>query len=438
MNTSRAKILDSSLAVTVATPSPVPVASVLPARRDDAKTFLREFTCELLREISPTAKALWLLGVATLVSGAIYFGHAAFMRYRTEQQQNTSQVETLKGRIDEQERGLAQLSERQDQGSPQNSYGTKKEAESRQNNQPVPYGPSLPTKLWNSYRKGTCLIAGSYVLLDSASGRPLRYPEVEMSQEERLLTIGTEVPLTPEGNGTIFRLEFVGTGFHVGDGYVLTNRHLVNQPWLVDLRAQFLISSSGATPRVDKLQAFFPDHRQPITLQFRTASKTDDVAVCTLKTTPPNIPALPLDEQLGAVEVGRHVVMMGYPTGPNRMLALLPEAEAIAVENEYGGSLVTLLDQLAKLKLINPLTTQGYITDLYKNRIVFDAATSEGSSGTPMLGESGKVIGITFAVLVDNRASNFAVPIAAGIEPLRRAGWRPQSRGSNNNDADGP
>lgn len=104
------------------------------------------------------------------------------------------------------------------------------------------------------------------------------------------------------------------------------------------------------------------------------------------------------------------------------------EIEPSAVENEYGGALVTLLDQLAKLKLINPLTTQGYITDLYKNRIVFDAATSEGSSGTPMLGESGKVIGITFAVLVDNRASNFAVPIAAGIEQLKRAGWRPQTK----------
>lgn len=56
------------------------------------------------------------------------------------------------------------------------------------------------------------------------------------------------------------------------------------------------------------------------------------------------------------------------------------------------------LNQLARRKLVNPFTMQGHITDLYKNRIVFDAATSEGSSGTPTLGESGKVIGITFAV----------------------------------------
>ncbi len=108
------------------------------------------------------------------------------------------------------------------------------------------------------------------------------------------------------------------------------------------------------------------------------------------------------------------------------MLALLPEKEAIAVENEYGGSLVVLLDQLAKRKLIKPLTTQGHITDLYKNRIVFDAATSEGSSGTPLFGESGQVIGITFAVLVDERAANFAAPIGTKIEQLKKAGWKPQ------------
>lgn len=427
MSQSTARILDSSPSVTATNTLPVSVALELPGRPHEAKTFLRKFTRELLHEISPAAKTVWLISVAVLVSGGFYLGHAAFQRYRAQQQQTVSQTEALMRRIDEQERVLAKLSERQDQTTQQISEVTKTKPDIKQNNQPVFYGPALPTRLWNSYSKGTCLIAGSYILIDDATGRPLRYPEVEMSPEERLLTTGTKVPLAPEGNGTIFQVEFVGTGFHVGDGYVLTSRHLVNQPWLINLPAQFWISSGGATPRLDKLRAFFPGHRKPITLQFRTASTTNDVAVCTLNNVPSNIPALPLDEQLAAVEIGRQVVMMGYPTGPNRMLALLPEAEAIEVENEYGGSLVTLLDQLAKRRLINPLTTQGHITDLYKNRIVFDAATGEGSSGTPMLGESGKVIGITFAVLVDDRASNFAVPIAVGIEQLKKAGWKPQT-----------
>ena len=428
MSQSTANILESSPSVASTTTLPDPVALVLRGRPDEAKTFLSKFSRELLHEISPAAKTIWLISVAVLVSGVFYLGHSALQRYRTQQQHALNQTQALIRRIDEQEKALAQLSERQDKTTPRSSGVTKTKPDIKENNQPVFYAPALPTRLWNSYSKGVCLIAGSYILIDDATGRPLRYPEVEMSPQERLLTTGTMMELSPEGNGKIFQVEFVGTGFHVGDGYVLTNRHLVSQPWLTNLRAQFLISSSSATPRMDKLQAFFPGHREPIALKFRTASTTTDVAVCTLKNTSPSIPALPLDEQLGAVEIGRQVIMMGYPTGPDRMLALLPESEAMEVENEYGNSLVTLLDQLAKRRLINPLTTQGHITDLYKNRIVFDAATAEGSSGTPMLGESGKVIGITFAVMVDDRASNFGVPIATGVEELKKAGWKPSEK----------
>src|SRR6185295_12795737 len=103
MSLSKAKILDSGLSVTAANNSLVPVASGYPARRDEAKTFLREFTRELLREISPAAKILWLVGVAGLVSGVLYLGHAAFVRYKTQQQQHFSQAETLTKRIDDQE-----------------------------------------------------------------------------------------------------------------------------------------------------------------------------------------------------------------------------------------------------------------------------------------------------------------------------------------------
>ena len=417
MSESTANILDSRRSLTATLP--VPAALELPGHGGEAKTRLRKSTRDLLH-------AVLLVSVALLVGGGFYLGHLTFQSYRAQQQQTLSQTETLLKRMDEQQRLIAQLSERQDLITHQISGITKTQPDTKQNNQPVFYGSALPTRIWNSYSKGICLIAGSYILIDDATGRPLRYPEVEVSPQEQLLTTGKMMSLSPEGNGRIFQVEFVGTGFHVGDGYVLTNRHLVSEPWLTNLRAQVLVSTSSATPRMDKLQAFFPGQRQPIALKFRAASVSGDVAVCTLKSVPSSVPALPLDEDLRAVEIGRQVVIMGYPTGPSRMLALLPEAEAIEVENQYGDSLVTLLDQLAKRRLINPLTTQGHITDLYKNRIVFDAATAEGSSGTPMLGESGKVIGITFAVLVDNRASNFALPISEGVDQLRKAGWKPQ------------
>ena len=421
----RAKLLDRSLGAAAVTTSPVHLPSALPSR-DDTSAFLHDFIRPLLHEIRRGAKVLWLLSPAFLVSGVLYLGHSALSRYRAQQQQSVIQVQTLTKRINEQERLIANLTERLDRTTQQVSEGTQKASDLKQTDPSGSHGSSLPTKLWNSYRKGTCLIAASYILLDPATARPLRYPEVELSEEEQLLTIGTHAPLTPDGEGAIFKMELVGTGFHVGDGYVLTNRHVVSQPWAIDKRAQLFISSIGAIPRMEKLLAFFPGHQQPIVLQFRMASKSDDVAVCTLKTAPSNIPVLPLDQQSWAVEIGRPVVMMAYSSGPERMLALLPESEATAIETEYGGSLFTLLDQLAKGRLVSPLTTQGHITDLYKNRIVFDASTGQGSSGAPVLGESGKVIGIAFAIFGSDRASNFAIPIAVGIKELKKAGWKPK------------
>lgn len=426
MTLSKAKLVDPNTSLPADSVSLVPTGSQVPVRRDHAKIFLREFTRELMREISPVTKILTLAGVVLFASGLIYLGRAGLLRYRAQSHQSLSQAESLKNRIDEQDKRLGILNERTNQTSERLSDLMKTRNSPSSNSNSVLNALSLPNTLWNSYSNGTCLIAGTYRLLDRVTGQPLRYPDSEMSDEERLLIIGTEVPLTAEGKGNVFELEFLGTGFYVGNGFVLTNRHIASQPWAADERAQYFIARTGAVPRLEKLLAFFPGQRQPLALSVKTTSANDDVAVCKLKTVPADIPALPLDGRREATEIGKAVVMMGYPTGPNRLLALLPEAEAIAVQNKYGGSLFTLLDQLARRKLIRPLTTQGHITDLYKNRIVFDASTSAGSSGTPMLGESGQVIGITFAVFVDDRASTFAVPITVGIKALQQAGWRPK------------
>ena len=234
--------------------------------------------------------------------------------------------------------------------------------------------------------------------------------------------------LTPEGHGAIAEYPFVGTGFHVGNGFVLTNRHVV-QPWEADERALTLNSSVKGQPRLKKLVAFFPGNTQSITLKYKQASQREDVAVCTIdaKDLPPKLPVLPLEKDLSTVAVGKIVVTMGYPSGPDRLLALLDESEARAILARYS-SVDAQLNYLAEKKLIQPLTTQGNITDLDARRIVYDARTGEGGSGAPLFGPSGRVIGVTFAIFTENPASNFAVPVRYAIALLEREGWTaPQS-----------
>ncbi len=86
---------------------------------------------------------------------------------------------------------------------------------------------------------------------------------------------------------------------------------------------------------------------------------------------------MPLETDQDAVAVGKTVVMMGYPSGPDRLLALLDDAESRGIQQRYG-SLDSLLGYLAETRRIQPLTTQGNITDLDVRRIAYDARTAEG------------------------------------------------------------
>jgi S1-C subfamily serine protease len=376
------------------------------ARRDDAKIFLREFTRELVREINPSTKIILFAIIIFAVVGALYLGFAQFNETRKNRRVIAEQQERLIAQQQQLQKANDQLG---------------KVIES--NNQVIKT-ISLGEGLRVNYGSGVCLISGSYMFVEAGTGRPLRFPETQTNEQGGTIQNGAEQPvLTPEGRGAIAEYEFVGTGFHTGDGYILTNRHVV-QPWLADERAQSLSSAVNGKPRLKKLVAFFPGVTQPIALKYKQASSGEDVAICTIdpKDMPPKVPVLPLDKSSDSVAVGRIVVTMGYPSGPERLLAMLDPIEAQGIQNRYGTT-ESLLTYLAQTKHINPLQTQGNITDLDAKRIAYDARTGEGGSGGPLFGPSGRVIGITFAIFTENTASNFAVPIHFGIGLLEKSGW---------------
>jgi S1-C subfamily serine protease len=396
--------------------------SAATARRDDAKVFLREFTRELVREIKPTTKIITLAIALALVGGILYLGFGLYNELKRSRRVGAD----LRDQLGDAQKQIAD---------------TKKLlGDLDKSNQNILGSLSLAPKLRTDYGGGVCMILGVYDFIETGTGRPLRYPEVQTSDDGTVIQNSDEqVQLTAEGKGDIAEFQAVGSGFHVGDGYVLTNRHVAH-PWLADERAQILTSSVRGQPRLKKLLAYFPDHPQPITLKFKMAAQRDDLAVCTfdVNEAPNDLAVLPLDKDSDAVAVGKSVVLMGYPNGPDRLLALRDDAEAYVIRARCGGSLGSLLDCLSEKNRIQPLTTQGSITDLDVHRVVYDARTAEGGSGAPLFGQSGRVIGVNFAIFTENTASNFAVPIRYAFTILERAGWKsPDTPAEANENAEG-
>jgi S1-C subfamily serine protease len=381
------------------------------ARRDDAKVFLREFTRELLREIKLSTKLIVLLFAVALVGGTLYLGFAAFK----EMKQGRRQME-------EQSQRIAQLNQQIKNSQEQFQQVDK-------SNKDIIYSLSLAPKLRSEYGAGVCLISGAYIFVETGTGRPLRYPETQPTPTEEATPADSDgAPfLTAEGHGPVAEFPYVGTGFHVGGGYVVTNRHVAAEPWVADERSMVFGSTVSGKPRLTKLVAYFPGQKQPYVLRLRQTAQRDDLAVCTLElgATPPVIPALPLDSESEAAAVGKAVVLMGYPSGPDRILASLPDEDANNIKQRFGSSVDVLVGRLAELNLIKPLTTQGHITDFEAHRIIYDARTAEGGSGAPLFGQSGRVIGVNFAIFTEMQDANFAVPIRYAVTLLQRAGWKP-------------
>jgi S1-C subfamily serine protease len=231
--------------------------------------------------------------------------------------------------------------------------------------------------------------------------------------------------LTTEGTGSAVEYDFIGTGFHVGGGYIVTNRHVI-QPWEEDDLVKQMMKDANGKARVKKLVIYFPNLPRPIELKIRQISPRDDLAIglIDVNSVSPDIPVLPLDPDSEAVQVGKTVVTMGYPNGPDRLLASVDDAEAKSINSRFGGSRQALINFLAQSLKIVPLTTQGAITDLPATRIVHDAKTAEGGSGAPLFGQTGKVIGVNFGVFTESNAANMALPIRFAIDLLKTAGWK--------------
>ena len=248
---------------------------------------------------------------------------------------------------------------------------------------------TIGEKIIKDYSKGVCLIQCSFSLVDDASGKPLR-----SWKDGRLLTN-----------------ELTGTGFIIGNGKILTNRH-VAEPWWQETSHAIPIEPD-LTPRIEVFRAFFPDVEDPVPLKVEKVSDIVDVALLSFDPEGVDMTGLELDLSGKDAIEGEPVVLLGYPAGMN---ALYAKSDPEIAKEISKLPFLKAAQELSSRHLIKPIATQGHISDVLNKRIIYDALTTSGGSGGPLFNNKGEVIAINYGIFRGFRGANFGVPIKYALE----------------------
>ncbi len=265
-------------------------------------------------------------------------------------------------------------------------------------------------------RPAIALVWGTYTFVDEA-GRPLRHMLNEAGEP---IADPQGVPLVDlEGTGAVAVTNYSGTAFLVGpNGELLTNRHIA-EPWWEDEASEPLLSA-GLQPVFIRLRIFFADSREAVPIEVIRVDAEQDIALArTLGWTPVAEPLHPRPEEL---EDGQPVLLMGYPTGLDALLAKIEDSEWKTLQAETGPCSYATAERLARNGRLRPTITGGYLWEVLPHVLVYDARTRGGGSGGPLLDRQGRVVGVNAAFLPEFMGGNFGVPIPFGQTLLAGGG----------------
>ncbi len=253
-------------------------------------------------------------------------------------------------------------------------------------------------------RPAVAFLQGSYGLRDRDSGKMLRH--VVGPDGVPLIQPNGQPFLSLLGDGPVAEVQFNGTGFVLREAALLvTNRH-VARPW--EQNPLFRRGSSALEPVMIRFIAYFPGRPDPVSLDIHAVSETMDLALLAPEPGASLPPGLPL--ATGKPAPGDGVIVMGYPTGLMSLLAQSGAQFVEALQQAGETDFWQVAAKLAEAGLISPLASRGIVGQATEVTVVYDAETTHGGSGGPVLTLTGEVIAVNTAIMPEFGGSNLGVP----------------------------
>lgn len=257
----------------------------------------------------------------------------------------------------------------------------------------------------SSARQSIVFLQGAYGFRDEETGAVLRHSVTDDGRP--LLSPRGQPLLTMDGEGPPAIRQFTGTAFVITEtGVLLTNRH-VALPWEDDASLEAL-ASQGLEPYLVRFLGYLPDSSEPFEVELLKASEGADIALLLCSGVTESIPSLKLGP---SPTPGNEVIVMGYPTGLRSMLAQTGKDFLDALESERELDFWAVARRLAAERYIQPLASRGIVGQVTPSAVVYDAETTHGGSGGPVLDMNGRVIAVNTAIIPEYGGSNFGVPV---------------------------
>jgi len=273
------------------------------------------------------------------------------------------------------------------------------------------------TRIIAEATRSIVFLQGTYGFRDVEFGRMLRYRTD--AEGNPLFTLRGQPLLTLEGEGEIAERPFTGTGFVVSaSGALLTNRH-VAFPWEDDTNDDAFIAE-GMEPVMIRFVGYLPGIEASFPVELLRASDAADLAVLLCNEVLNGLPHLKLSDR--PLAPGDEVIVMGYPTGMRSMLAQTGDDFLAELQADESLDFWEVARRLSKAQFIRPLASRGIVGQLSESTVVYDADTTHGGSGGPVLDIDGNAIAINTAIIPEYGGSNFGIPVAFARQLLADSG----------------